>query len=124
MSYAFLEAHVDLAAALWTKNPEMETSLPRCPLAWQQFYWTLKPGAVWHILLAINELFSSGCAAMVTIAPNWDTWSCSDPAGMANWMWVAGNLEWLLDAAGLFTAGKLIRVVIYSVICLSSIILP
>ncbi len=97
----FFEARVDLNLAMWTQvSGYNKVALPRCPADWQSESWAqeLSPTSWFTRAFIISECMTSMFSGMVTLAPNWLNLDCSQVEGMANWMWLTGNLQWVLDA--------------------------
>jgi len=110
VAYGFLEARVDVSTALYTRSEaQPQEPLPRCPWAWEGSLIFNEAGAAWVGGVVLAEFLTSVGGFMVTVAPNIDTWSCSQPAGMANILWAINNLELSCDVAALFSSGSLIR---------------
>jgi hypothetical protein len=96
------EAQVDVGIALWTIPGSTQTLKdPRCPAGWRGQWWVEKPGMIWEALYVATEAMSSVFSWIVTFAPNSDNLDCGTVEGMANWMWIIGNLQWVLDFTAL-----------------------
>jgi hypothetical protein len=104
------EAQVDLGIALWTVPGSTEPlEDPRCPAGWRGQWWVEKPGMIWEALYVATEVMSSVFSWVVTFAPNSDNLDCGTVEGMANWMWIIGNLQWILDFTALVFEGTVVQ---------------
>lgn len=94
----FLEARVDVALAIWTVI-EDGPAVPRCPAGWDKEWWVIEPAAIWERLFVLTEFLTSAFS-VVPLIQNW-TLDCDSIDGQATWLWIIGNIQWILDFASL-----------------------
>jgi hypothetical protein len=107
MTSGVLEARVDLTTALWGPILNVYPETPRCPASWTSAPWLTGAEGVWEFFewaFVLTEFLSSAFSLAVVV-PDW-SFDCSETAGLASWLWVTGNIQWILDTAALLSPNK------------------